>query len=490
MTQDPKTSSPSPSFSPARRWKIGLDTLLRALLVLAVVAMANYLGLIFSRQFYLSPQTRIQLSPRTVGFLKTLTNQVDVTVYYEKSDRIYPMIMALLSEYHRLDPHINVQAVDYVNNPGVAAQIKDKYKLMASVKNLVIFDSHGKIKVAPGESLAQYDMVGKTKDNKLEFAPVAFNGERMFTSMLIAVTRSKPFKAYFLQGDGEPSLEDKGSSGYSTFANYLREDFVDIEPLTLRGDNNIPTDSDLVVIAAPRSFSDLELTKIDHYLQQGGRLFALFYPGSSVNPTGLEDVLAHWGVLVEPDNVKDPPNAANNDGTAIDVLNFNQHPVVNALAGSALVLVEPRPVGRMNAANSTTDPLTVTELASSSEQSILYNRRGILPRAFPLMAAVEQSSTKGIAPANGGTRMVVVGDSMFLANGPIKAGANGDFAGYAVNWLLDRPTLLTGIGQQPVAAWRLNMTQTQMRNVRWILIGALPATVLVFGWLVSLRRRK
>ena len=468
-----------------------MDTILRALLVLAVVAMANYVGFIFSRQIYLSPQTRVQLSPRTIGLLKTLTNQVDVTVYYDKNDRIYPMIMALLDQYRLFDPHMTVKAVNYLD-PGAATQIKDKYKLMGSVKNLVIFDSHGKVKVAPGESLAQYNPVGKTKDNKIEFAPVAFNGERMFTSMLIAVTRPKPFKAYFLQGDDEPKLDDSGDGGYSTFANYLREDFVDIEPLTLRGDNNIPGDADLLVIAGGRrmNFSDLELTKIDHYLQQGGRLFALFYPGSSVQPTGLEDVLAHWGVLVAPDNVKDPPNAANNDGTAIEVLNFSQHAAVNALAGSALVMVEPRPVGQMNAANSTTDPLTVTELAFSSDQSLLYNRRGISPRPFPLMAAVEQSSTKGIAPANGGTRLVVVGDSMCLANGPIKLAANGDFAGYAVNWLLDRPTLLTGIGQQRVDAWRLEMTQTQMRNVRWILIAALPCTVLAFGWLVWLRRRK
>jgi hypothetical protein len=106
------------------------------------------------------------------------------------------------------------------------------------------------------------------------------------------------------------------------------------------------------------------------------------------------------------------------------------------------------------------------------------------------MVAVEQNATKGIAPANGGTRIVVVGDSWCLENGLIKFAANADFATYAVNWLLDRPVLLSGIGPQPVAAWRLVMTQTQMRNVRWILIAALPGAVLAFGWVVWLRRRK
>jgi hypothetical protein len=490
MTEDPQSSSRSPSFSPARRWKIGLDIILRTLLVLAVVAMVNYLGLIFPRQFYLSPQTRVQLSPRTVGILRTLTNQVDVTVYYEKNNIMYPTIIALLKEYRRLDPHMTVTAVDPRTDPGTAVQIKDKYKLVTSAKNLVIFDSQGKVKVAPGDALSQLGAVGVTKEKKIEFAPVAFNGEKMFTSMLLAVTRPKPFKAYFLQGDGEPSLEDTGDNGYSTLANYLREDFVDIEPLTVRGDNNIPTDTDLLIIAGPRNFSDAELVKIDHYLQQGGRLFVLFSYTSSQQPTGLEGVLAHWGVNVGSDNVQDPANAINSDGSLMEAQNFSQHPVVNALAGQSFVMYLPRPVGQMSSANSSTDPLTVTELAFSSDQSLLYDRRGVPPRSYPLMVAVEQNSAKGIAPANGGTRLVVVGDSMCLGNQIIRAAANGDFAGYAVNWLLDRPILLSGIGQAQVVNLRLEMTQTQMRNVRWILIAALPCTVLVFGWLVWLRRRK
>ncbi|HTR43491.1 MAG TPA: DUF4350 domain-containing protein [Pseudomonadales bacterium] len=490
MTEDPKPSSFPPSFSTARRWKIGLDTVLRTLLVLAVVGMVNYVGFIFSRQYYLSPQTRIELSPRTVGILKTLTNRIDVTVYYDKRDQMYPTIMALLNEYHRLDPHLNVRAVDYLSDPGTAAQIKDKYKLMTSSKNLVIFDCQGKVKVAPGDNLSQLGAVGVTKEKKIEFAPVAFNGEKMFTSMLLSVTRPQPFKAYFLQGDGEPSLEDTGDNGYSTFANYLREDFVDIEPITLRGDYSIPPDSDLLIIAGARKFSDPELTKIDHYLQQGGRLFVLFNYNSSQQPTGLEDVLAHWGVNVGSDNVRDPANAVNSDGTVMEVQNFSPHPVVNALAGQSFVIVYPRPVGSLKATDSSTDPLTVTELAFTSDQSVLYSQRGAPSRPYPVMVAVEQNSSKSIAPAGGSTRIVVVGDSMCLANQLIKVAANSDFAGYAVNWLLDRPILLTGIGQSPVVNLRLTMTQTEMRNVRWILIAALPCAVLVFGWLVWLRRRK
>ncbi len=45
--------------------------------------------------------------------------------------------------------------------------------------------------------------------------------------------------------------------------------------------------------------------------------------------------------------------------------------------------------------------------------------------------------------------MVVAGDSLFLDNQLINDGANRDFAGYAVNWLLDRPTLLKASARGP-----------------------------------------
>jgi hypothetical protein len=95
-----------------------------------------------------------------------------------------------------------------------------------------------------------------------------------------------------------------------------------------------------------------------------------------------------------------------------------------------------------------------------------------------------------VATASSGARIVVVGDSLFLDNQLMVAGANRDFAGYAVNWLLDRPTLLKGIGPRPVVEFRLIMTRQQQFQVRWLLLGALPGGVLALGGLVWLRRRK
>ena len=106
------------------------------------------------------------------------------------------------------------------------------------------------------------------------------------------------------------------------------------------------------------------------------------------------------------------------------------------------------------------------------------------------MVAVEQKPVAGVASPRGNTRIIVAGDSIFLDNEVIEGGANRDFLSAAVNWLLDRPALLQGIGPRPVTEFRLLMTQDQRREVRWLLLGALPGAVLLFGGLVWLVRRK
>ena len=468
---------------------------------MAVIIMANYLGSIFSRQFFFSSQTRVHLAPRTVSLLQTLTNHVDVTVYYDKEDGMYSTVMALLDEYHRLDPRIDVKVVDYVRDPGAAAEVQQKYHLASQLadpngppnKNLIIFDCVGasppRFKVAPGEALVQYGPAGMTKDKKIEFRPMAFNGEKMFTSLLLAVTNPKPFVAYYLEGDGETSPADSGNNGYMKFVAVLEENYIRVLPLSLSGDQDIPSDCDLLVIAGPQTaFSTPELQKIDDYLTHGGRMMVLFDCNSRNNPTGLEGLLARWGVNVGFDIVQDRTETVS--GTDVIVQNFNAHPVVNPLVRSKLEMILPRPVGPMSTQNAPADAPTVTVLATSGADSVLYSARGATPHSYPLMVAVEQNAVKGIASQNGNTRMIVTGDSLFLDNQVIEAGANRDFEGYAVNWLLDRPLLLNGIGPSPVVEFRLFINKAQMRDVRWLLLAALPGVVLIFGVLVWLRRRK
>ena len=481
-----------PSFSPGRRWKIGFDVAVRTVLVLAVVVMVNYLGAKFYGRFYLSSQTQVKLSPRTLSVVHSITNQIAVTVYYDKTDDWYPTIIALLNEYRSANPNITVKTVDYLRDAGEAQKIKDQYKLSsAKDKDIVIFDCGGHVKKVDGDSLTQVklEQVPNATEREFRRKPIAFNGEMLFTAMLLAVESPRPLKAYFLQGHGEPSLSDSGETDYQKFGAVLAENYIATEPLQLLGDNVVPDDCNLLIIAGPRSaFSEAELQKIDQYLAQGGRLFMLFNYFSIRHPTGLEPILARWGVNVMADVVVDRKDTTS--GQDVIVYNFSTHPVVNPLTQLALQLILPRPVSRVDWQNPPADAPKVDELAFSGPQSTLMGDPTAAPRSYSLMTAVEQKPVPGVANTHGTTRLIVVGDSFFLGNRQIESGANRDFAGYAANWLLDRTVLLEGIGPRPVTEFRLTMTREQLKDVRWLLLGALPGGVLAFGWLVWLARRK
>jgi ABC-type uncharacterized transport system len=483
------TDKPQTSFSRSRKWKIGFDLLARTILVIAVVVMANYLGAQFSKRFYLSPQTSAKLSSRTVNVLQSLTNHVAVTLYYDRTDDFYPDIVALLDEYRALNPKISFTTVDYVREAGAAEKTKEKYGFSSAAdKNLIIFDCDGRVRVANGDDLVKYAAKGISKDKKLEIGPAAFNAELMFTSILLALENPKPFKAYYLKNHGEPSLEDSGNFGYMKFATVLAQNIISVSNLELSQANDIPMDCDLLIIAAPTvPLSEMELQKIDQYLAQGGRLLVFLNYNSIAQPTGLEPILRRWGVEVAADYVSDPDTITGQD---IKVVKFAHHPLIDPIGGNnlSLQMILPRPVVNLELKNP--DAPEVTELAFSSDRSSLANNPTLAPRSYPLIAAVEQKNIAGVVSPRGTTRIVVAGDSVFLGNYYIEGGGNRDFLGYAVNWLLNRQTLLEGIGPRPLSEFRLSLSKIQRTEIQWLLLGALPGAVLLLGGLVWFVRRK
>jgi hypothetical protein len=346
-----------------------------------------------------------------------------------------------------------------------------------------------------GNALTKYTLEQIPSENERVFQrrAVTFDGERMFTAALLRVTNPRKLNAYFLEGHGEHSIMNTDTNvGYTTFADIASQfDIMRHELFSLLGSNAIPADCNLLVIPGPRqALQEIELDKIERYLSQGGRLLALFNYTTTSRETGLEKVLRKWNVEVFPYKIKDP-NESQSPEKPVDVMtrNFSTHPVVNALLGQdlAIDLFDPRAVGIVQTKETAPEAPKVEVIVSSSNEAFAEGDEGH-KRAFPLMVAVEKGDTKGII--TGSTRMIVAGDSIFLGNQMIQSGANRDFAGFALNWLLDQTQLLQGIGPRMVARHQFLITPTQLTKAEWVLLGGMPGSAMVLGGLVWLRRRK
>jgi gliding motility-associatede transport system auxiliary component len=485
---------PKPSFTPGRKWTVGFDVVVRTLAVLAVLVMANYLAGRYFGRHYLSSQTRVELAPRTVSILEALTNDVKVTLYYDRDDPLFSSISELLHEYEAINPHLSVQIVDYTRDAVEAQHVKEAYKLGTPAKedekNLVIFDCEGRVKIVPGKALAEYtlEQIPDETDRKFRRKLVSFNGEMMFTSLLLAVINPKPLTAYFLQNHGEHSIDSADKvTGYMEFANVLKQNYIKPEQISLLGTNEIPSDCNLLVIAGPtEAISETELKKIEQYLEEGGRMLALFNPTERDHQSGLEEIVKRWGVIVSDATVRDP--AQSEGGSDVIISAYSRHPVVNPLLGSGLQLILPRPLQAVQAEGREADAPKVEAVAFTGEQAYLTGspqKRG----RYAVIATVEKGAVRGVITERGTTRILVVGDSLLFGNGLIGKWENRDFAGLAVNWLLDRTELLKGLGPKPVAELHINMTHSQLQSVEWILLAALPGVVLLMGVVVWLGRR-
>jgi len=324
-----------------------------------------------------------------------------------------------------------------------------------------------------------------------------FEGEKVFTSLLIGVTSPVIPKAYFLQGHhGEHPLQNGDIHGYIQFLTVLRQNNIDIDTIDLVGTNPIPADCRLLVIAGPQTaLVDTELDKIEQYLNEGGRLLALFKsygmnPQTGiVPPCGLEGVLAKWGVEVGSRVVLDPQNSPGKGYDFVISAFSKTHPVVNPLIEQGGVhLMPPRPVFRIKTPLQAPDALKVEEIAFTGPAAFAVGSP-THKQVFPVMAAVD-ATIKGVTTERGSTRILVVGDSFFLDNQLVVSADNRGFISYAANWLLDRVQLIDAIGARPVRKYRIIMTQAQMQTTQLLLMAAMPGAVVLLGGLVWFRRRR
>ena len=485
------------SFSRFRRFTIGASAALSIASVLALAFMVNYLAAHHAPRFYWGAAGDYQLSPLTKTALASVTNQVRITVFFDRDHSVFPSVRALLREYASASPQLQIEYIDYTLHPTAAQEFRRRAGL--TIRNedpdLVLFESNGHSKVVPARDLREYDT--RAIVHGRDALPIAFNGEQRFTSAIIAVGEGRSRKVFFLQGHGEHDLHgDAPQTGYRKFADTLAADNIEILPLNLNGMDDVPKDCELLVLAGPQQLLTAgERQIVDRYLRRGGRLLVLFAHRAL---SGIELLLAEWGITVGDSLVLD---AENSDNGVLIASRFGNHPVTRPLANSRLYLFLPRAVDAQPVANILGAPAQITPLLFTGTNGTVVttftgsttdtgyrlrpdDRRG----SIPLAVAVERGSLPGVAASLGTTRIVAVGESTFLANSFAELAANRHFAATAVHWLLDRSQYLGGIQPAPIHTYQVTMTKFQERMLRWILLVVLPGGILAIGTIVWLRR--
>jgi ABC-type uncharacterized transport system involved in gliding motility auxiliary subunit len=456
------------------------NTLLVVVIVLAILALANYF---LSKHNYRVDFTAAKihsLSDQSVTVLKNLRSDIAVKCFFREGNYGRAAMENLLKIYAYHSPRIKVEFIDPDKNPGL-------------VKRYDVTQDGTTILEAGGKE-----------------SRITSTSEEDITNALIKVTRAQKKVIYFLEGHGEETIAETGDNGYSTVKTELEKLGYEVKKQSLALADSFPKDCALFVIPGPQK--DLlpnEIETIKKYLQGGGRLLAMLDPETAI--AGTTALLAQYGFKLDNDIVVDTVSRLLGGDYFMPVVSeYEDHAITRKFGyatfypfARSVETSETKPEGETLTALAKTSPNSWAE-RELQEKEVKFNKDK--DRQGPItLAAVASLKVKAEEPppaqAKPGektpeekktpekeARIAVIGDSDFIKNRYYNLSGNGNFFLNIANWLTEESDLIS-IQPKTQTPRTIQLTPSQGRFLFFASLIILPLAVLVAGVYVWLRRR-
>ncbi len=292
---------------------------------------------------------------------------------------------------------------------------------------------------------------------------------------------------------------------------------LEIETFETRGAHDVPDTCDAVFVIGPtQAYTTEEAELLRDWVRAGGDLLVTLDPEldrGEVRPTGLEDVLRELGVRVdrtvvlEMDEGHLMPSQPSPSGPFL-VADYGEHAVTSAFEGMHLPMVvnlvrsiRPADEGGATTLLSTSEAaFGETDVALLVQTMEPHRDDADIPGPVSLAVAVEIDATGAAhdegddddATDDGATRgrLVVVGDSDFLASGLIatREAINYEVASAMVGWLTERQALIA-IPARRMSAAPVQLTESDVLDLFFRVVVLMPLASFFLGIAVWWNRR-
>jgi ABC-type uncharacterized transport system involved in gliding motility auxiliary subunit len=449
-------------FFSRRSSKLGTNTTVLSIAVLAILGVLNYLGYQHHKRFDLTSEKLFTLSAQTQKIVSGLHEDVNIVRFANQAD---PSLNDLMTEYKNLSSHIKFQNVDPREKPDVAKEYGAQHL--------------GDVIVAAGDHR-----------QNVEAGAEGAIAEQDITSAIVKVVQAKVKTVCFVTGHGEKSLMDKDATGYTLADQGLKREGYATDSVNLVSSNGIPSTCDVLVIAGPKqAFFPQEATMVQKYLDDGGK--ALLEIDPETDPK-LGDLLQSWNVNVGSNVVVDASGVGRlfGLGPAVPlVVDYGDSPITKNLQGGMTFFELARTVSQAD--KNKFDP-QVTELLKTSARSftipnLKQKEVSFDPKtdtAGPLSLGVAASKKVG----DNSARLVVIGDSAYAENQWLGQQHNGDLFFNSIDWLAQDENLIS-IRPKSSTNRRVTLTSAQAAVLRWLDLIFLPAFVIIAGVAIWWKRR-
>ncbi|HJT20805.1 MAG TPA: DUF4350 domain-containing protein [Nitrospira sp.] len=449
------------AFSARRSTRMGVNSVLMALFFVGILAILNFLAARHSVRWDFSENQNFSLTPQTHRIIRGLPRDVKITVFTREKDPGYQSYRERLDSYRQASARISVEFVDPERQPKLA----QTYGITRS--DTAIFESG------------------------TQTIRVTNPSEAELTAALIRVSKDDKKRILFLEGHGEPSLDNRERTGLSQARDILDKQGYDVGTISLLTQTAVPDNTAILIVAGPRKpITAEELERIYAYVQKGGHLLLLVDPDSQAD---FAPLLSRWGLGLGRGVLVDlQDRLAQGDLTALLVRTFTEHEITQDL-NAAVLLPLSRHVTFDEQAGKDWDfvPLARTSPNSWAETDlkgrvVSLNEKEDVKGPLPMAAAL----TPKAPPAEGKARpaIVIIGNSTFATNAFVNFPGNTDFFLHSAAWLAqDREMIAIGPRDQALRPFVPNPIQE--RTLLYVEVMFLPALLLVSG-IVEWRKRR
>jgi hypothetical protein len=495
--------SPSKPYRIRRFW-IGVNVARQIIIMIAIVAMINYLGFNWYQRWDLSRNRKYTLSSLTHNVLNSLTKDVAISVFFSPASRnlssqLYEDVQNLLREYELAGHHkVHLESIDPYRDLTRARAIEAKYHLGAQ-ENLLIIDYQGHTKILHLADLAEYDQTGVSSNTP---QVKAFRGEQAITSALTELIEGTLVKIGLIVGHGEPALGDDTLLGQ--LRQYVERQNMRLESLPLE---KISPDYSAVLLVGPKyDLNDHDLALLRKFWNEQGRLLVLLDPKSKTPK--LSGFLAEFGVRPDPDLIVTKIKPGIEESSNIPDVYAQFLPETSFLrslsqangffpGGTCSLSIDESKIAQ--AGITATRALTPVPSDYWGTKNDILNtptvptyRRGVdLPPPLFFGVALEKGAIKDVrVQVKSTSRMLIVGNADFIRDDALTQSApNLDFALLSLNWLTDRERFLA-IAPKTPHSFTLNLSNAQMNRIVLVTVAGLPLLVGLLGVAVWTVRRR
>ncbi|HKY32089.1 MAG TPA: GldG family protein [Candidatus Polarisedimenticolia bacterium] len=463
----------------------GANAVFYSLLVLGIVAAADFLAARHNHRIDLTPQGSHTLSPQSLRILESLDQDVQLVAFFSA----------------RMNPRDRQKAVDLLEEYGgrsgrVSARVLDPYRNRAETQAYGV-EVDGTVIVS-----------GKGGQSRVTPSFQQGLSEQELTNAIIKATSEEKKSVCVTTGHGERSIDAAADPrGFQQAAEALKKESFEVRTVRLlEGDQALAGCSSLVVPGPTHPMLPPEVQAIESYLAGGGRLLVLQEPRS---PSGLEPLLERHGLKVGADFVVDyNPMGRLMGGSAAApaVYDYGPHDITKDLSG--LITIFPT-VGSIEMVAASEQGVSTEALARTSEQS--WGEMGELAdrvsqdpedKAGPLtvgaaatrtldaaVPADPNASPEAEAPPAREARLVVFGDADYASSEFFMLGGNRDLFMNAIAWLNERGGLIS-VRPKPALGQPVVLTGMQGRIAWFYCLALFPLALAATGLGVYARRRR